>query len=163
MARSPAPPLRCARAAAGLRAAAALLLAALAPACGESRETELPPACRAGEATVQTALAAAPRAVTVDGTSLSACLTPSGAPADIQEVGAVYVAVASDLAARARTDPDGPAAVRLGYLVGAVRRGAAQTQGIHTELVRRLELEAASLGPASPAFREGERAGRRSG
>ena len=40
--------------------------------------------------------------------------------------------------ARARRRPDGPEATRLGYLVGAMRRGASATQGIHDEMIRRV-------------------------
>ena len=88
---------------------------------------------------------------------------PASPPGDLQEIGAAYIAVAADLAFEARADPDGPAATRLGYLIGAVRRGADRTQGIHAELVRRMEQELVIVDTRSSAFREGERAGRESG
>ena len=47
---------------------------------------------------------------------------------------------------------DPAAALRLGYLVGAVRRGAAQTPGIAAQLARRLE-QLASAGIVAEAPR----------
>jgi hypothetical protein len=99
--------------------------------------------------------------VTLDGTPLSDCLEPESGAADIQAVGTSFLAVAAELAPRARSDRE--AALKLGYLVGASRRGAARTQGIHSELVRRLEQETDATVRRSPAYREGERAGRSSG
>ena len=120
-------------------------------------------ACKSGERTVMAALRQAPGQVTIEGTRLSACLPPRGDPADIQAVGAIYIAAATELAGRARTAPDGEEATRLGYLVGAVRRSAASSQGIHLEMLRRLEQELVVVDTGSRAFREGERAGRSQG
>ena len=50
------------------------------------------------------------------------------------------------------------AAVQLGYLVGASRRGAKHTSGIHDELVRRLE-QAVGVGGAPAARRAAYRRG----
>lgn len=105
---------------------------------------------------MQTALERAPERVRLEGdTALSECLTRAGDPADVLMVGEVYIAAASKLA-------DEEQALRVGYLLGAVRRGAGQTQGIHDELVRRLEQEAARLSDRT-AVRRGERAGLESG
>ena len=123
----------------------------------------LPVACRQGQEAVQSALARAPSGVRIDGTLLSECLNRGGDARDVQEVGAVFISVTADLARRARDQAEGPAAGQLGYLVGAVRRGAARTQGIHTELVRRIEQELLIVDTDSPAFRAGERAGRETG
>ena len=49
---------------------------------------------------------------------------------------------ATALNAQARADPGGAANLRLGYLIGAVQRGAERTNGIHVELVRRLTTAA---------------------
>nr|MDP8943931.1 hypothetical protein [Actinomycetota bacterium] len=57
-------------------------------------------------------------------------------------------------------EPEGPDAVRLGYLVGAVHRGSARTQGIFENVRQRLELEAMTIAPRSRAFQQGKRAGR---
>jgi hypothetical protein len=101
--------------------------------------------------------------VRVDGVPISACFVRASDAADVTAVGTEYLAVASGLAERARRRPEGAAALRLGYLVGAMRRGAHGTQGIHDEMVRRAEQELLALDTTSEAFRRGERAGRRSG
>ncbi len=76
---------------------------------------------------------------------------------------------ATKLNAEARANPEGPAALRLGYLLGAAERGAEQTEGIHAELIRRLTV-AARYSPEGPlpaafaaAYRDGFDAGRDSG
>ena len=112
---------------------------------------------------MRAALSAAPGQVDLDGTPLSGCLVKSSNPAEIQEVGAAYLGAAADLGLAAAEHPEGEQALRLGYLVGAVRRGAGGTQGIHSELVRRLEQEAAPLAGRSDAYARGVRIGRRSG
>ena len=77
------------------------------------------------------------------------------------------IVAATKLNGEARRDPGGPAAVELGYLIGAVSKGA---DPIHTDLVRRLNAsahfnEAAGALPASleRAFGRGYEAGRQSG
>jgi len=142
-----------------LMAASALVIGA----CSTDDRSMVPVACKSGPDTIATALAGAPGAVEVEGTPLSGCLTPASDPADVQAVGASYVAVAADLAAVAREDSESPEATQLGYLVGAVRRGAGRTGGVHDELVRRLDQELSGVDTASAAFREGERAGLASG
>ena len=135
---------------------------ALAGCSSEDRES-LPAACRAAEPEVRAALASAPGRVELDGTPLSGCLVKSSEPAEIQDVGAAYLDVAAELGLAAAEHPEGEQALRLGYLVGAVRRGAEGTQGIHSELVRRLEQEAAGVAGSSDAYERGARAGARSG
>ncbi|MFL5913169.1 MAG: hypothetical protein ACJ768_21700 [Gaiellaceae bacterium] len=133
--------------------------------CGRGGTADLPSACNFadGASTVKSALARAPGAVTVDGTPLSKCLGRDADAADVQSVGAAYVDTASDLAARVRANPHGAAAVQLGYLVGAVRRGASKTAGIHYELERRLDQEVNGIDTRSSDFVRGERAGEASG
>lgn len=149
------------------RVALAALLVAVVVGSGCAKEggqeTTLPAACRSGPEAIRGALTAAPGPVTIDGTPLSNCLPRAGDATDLQAVGAAYVDVAAELAPAARKDPGGPEAEQLGYLVGAVRRAAARTQGIHTELLRRMEQELLVVDTSSTAFREGERAGRESG
>ena len=53
--------------------------------------------------------------------------------------------------------------MQLGYLVGAVRRGAARTAGIHYELERRVDQELNGLDTSAPEYLRGERAGQSSG
>src|SRR4051812_30892730 len=118
-----------------------LLMAVALGACGRGGSATLPAACQfpGGADSIRRALAAAPGEVRVDGTPLSKCLVRESDASDVQAVGAAYVDVAADLAARVRAAPHSPAATQLGYLVGAVRRGAAKTAGIHYELERRVE------------------------
>ena len=146
-------------------AALVLLAAAVLAGCGRNTNGSLPAACRFpdGPQAVQKALASAPGQVSLDGTPLSKCLVREAEPADVQSVGAVYVDTASALASRVRSAPHGPAATQLGYLVGAVRRGAAKTAGIHYELERRVEAELNGIDTHSPEFVRGERAGESSG
>lgn len=149
----------------GRLAALAILAVTLVLPTGCTREEEggVPVACKAGEASVRGALGRAPGRVSMEGRPLSACLARSSDPADLQVVGAVFIGVAEDLARSARSHPDGPAATQLGYLMGSARRGAHRTQGIHSELVRRMEQELVVVDTSTAAFRRGERAGRESG
>jgi hypothetical protein len=110
------------------------------------------------------ALARAPGEVRLDtGTKLSDCFNRAADPAEIQQVGAVFVATAERLAARTRAKPHSAAALQLGYLIGAVRHGAGHTQGIHYETQRRIEQELIGVNTRAPEFVTGERAGERSG
>lgn len=130
--------------------------------CSSGHET-LPAACAQGPQSVQTALAQAPGPVTLDGTPLSRCLTRRSDASEIQTVGANLVNAAEDLATRARAEPGSQQTLELGYLVAAVRKGAARTQGIHAELVRRVEQELTGVDTQAPAFVRGLSAGRASG
>jgi hypothetical protein len=55
---------------------------------------------------------------------LSACFDPRSDGAELQSVGISFVGAAAALAERARERPEGDAATQLGYLIGAMRRGA---------------------------------------
>jgi hypothetical protein len=147
------------------RLARCVSLAAFAlPLAGCAEEApSLPAACRESPEAIRGALAEAPGAVTIRGVRLSECLSPSSDPADVQAVGATYVEVAATLASDSRKGSDPRSAEQLGYLIGAVRRGAAGTQGIHEELVRRLEQELGGVDVDSDAFVRGGRAGRAGG
>jgi hypothetical protein len=142
--------------------AIALAVCGVAGGCGDDRARPAA-ACTEGADSVVTALRAAPGAVTVGGQPLSSCLTKGSNGDDVQLVGAAWTQAAARLSDKAVRRPDGPEALRLGYLVGAARRGAHATPGIHAELVRRLELEASPLEGHSRALARGERAGRRLG
>jgi hypothetical protein len=141
----------------------ALAAASGATGCIRDEGPQLAPACREGSASVMTALRDAPGPVTLDGAPLSHCLRDAREGGDLSEVGVGFLDAAATLAPRAVRDPEGPEAVRLGYLVGAARRGVPEPQGPGSELVRRLESEARQVGPRSRALRRGEREGRRSG
>jgi hypothetical protein len=104
------------------------ILAALALAgCGGHGPEKLPAACASGPAAVLKALAAAPGAVRVGGVSLSHCFNRTASASDVQTVGGTLLAVAEQLSNRAEAHPEGAAALRLGYLIGAAQRGARAT------------------------------------
>ncbi len=127
----------------GPRWTLALLLAAVSlAACGE--EDELPIACTDRSA-VERALGAAPRLVTLEGeVSLAECVRRAGSDAELQELGLALTGVAERLEVAAREDER--AALRLGYLIGAARRGAISTAGgVQLELARRLERSGAQV------------------
>ena len=126
--------------------------------CGND-EHRVPVACLDGN--VPKALATAPGQVRVQGTRLSDCFTRAANPAEVQQVGAVFIAAAERLAARARANPHSPAMLQLGYLIGAMRHGTSHTQGIHYETRRRIEQELVGVNTRTPEFVEGERAGER--
>ena len=92
---------------------------------------------------------------------------PQQQAGQLASIGQEMIVAATKLNAEARRDPGGPASVQLGYLIGAVSRGA---DSIHTELVRRLNSSArfSETGGALPAsferaFGRGYAAGQRSG
>jgi hypothetical protein len=127
----------------GPRSTLALLLA-VAPVAGCGEEQELPLACTERPA-VERALDAAPRLVTVQGgVSLAECVRRARSDAELQELGLALTGVAERLEGAAREDED--AALRLGYLIGAARRGAISTAGgVQLELARRLERSGAQV------------------
>ena len=99
-----------------------------------------------------------------DGTPLSQCIRRTRTAGDLQNVGVAFSNAAEDLEAEAPRDPE--AALRLGYLVGAVRRGTVVGAGIQDELLRRIE-RSADLDRATPeaarALEQGLQAGERTG
>jgi hypothetical protein len=146
---------------------AVVALGVTASGCGAGDPPPLDAACTSSPATIEQALARAPAPVTLaSGARLSECVARARSDADLQNAGAVLTRAADDLAGRAqRGDPQ--AAVGLGYLVGAARRGAARTAGIHAELARRVESSARVLADRGPgvasALQRGLRAGESSG
>ena len=133
---------------------ALVLLVVAAAGCGSSAE-ELPPACSDQDA-IRAALAAAPGRVLLDGRPLSHCFTRAGDAGAVQVAGGAMVDVAEDLARKPGSEAE------LGYLVGAARRGSTRSEGLHYEVVRRIE-QAAEAAVGSSAYRRGLRAGTRSG
>jgi hypothetical protein len=129
--------------------------------CRES-ETTYPPECSNGPRAVRTALAQAPDGeVAIEGTvKLSDCLVPSNDAGPLASFGGSVMAVAPPLVERARRGDD-RALLELGYLYGALERGA--DSGVHNELVFRFEQELVNVDRGSPAFRRGEAAGRERG
>ena len=144
----------------------ALLAAASLAACGAEADP-LDEACVSGPGAIEHALTRAPRPVTLpSGTRLSQCVSNARSDADLQTAGAVLTRAADHLSAQARAG-DREAALRLGYLVGAARRGAKRTAGIHAELQRHIERSAAGLDGAgahiAAALADGQRAGEATG
>jgi hypothetical protein len=114
------------------------------------------------------ALAAAPGAVRLPGgVAISSCTRRVRSDAELQNLGTVVHGVAESLAERAATRADADAALRLGYLVGAVGAGAERSSGIASELARRVESATSRVvdGPAevAAALRRGGAAGRARG
>lgn len=150
----------------------ALALACLIAAAGcGSPDDSTPVACLEGPAAYEKALAAAPGEVLLaGGTPISDCLVRNQQGGDLATVGEAMVTTATKLNAEARAEPSGDAALRLGYLLGAARRGAEHGEGIHTDLVRRLTVAARyapGTQPLPPEFlstyREGFDAGHAGG
>lgn len=144
------------------RFAVVIAAAAALCGCGDSDE-RVPAACKEGEDAVRAALRSAPGAVRVDGTPLSGCLSEEADAGELQVVGTAFVDSAAGLAREARRRPEGHAALELGYLVGAAHRGARSTQGVPSELLRRLDQELLTIDTRSRAYRRGRRAGRADG
>src|SRR4051812_1640101 len=140
-------------------AAAFTTLAAVASGCGND-DRPLPAACVTDLPAVTKALSGAPGAVRLpDDTKLSTCVERARSDADIQTVGILFTRQADRLAAELPTSDR--AALQLGYLIGTVRKGAAHTNGIHAELVRRIGQTAGVGGPPAArraAFETGLRA-----
>jgi len=150
---------------AAVLAVAVLVLAA----CGK-QDDSTPVACLEGQDIYLAALAKAPGEVKLaGGTPISECLAENQSGGDLANVGEAMVETATVLNGEARAEPEGPAPLRLGYLIGAAQRGAAATEGIHSDLIRRLTVAArySGEGPLPPAFvsayREGFDAGRAGG
>ncbi|MBS1879637.1 MAG: hypothetical protein JST31_09005 [Actinobacteria bacterium] len=149
----------------------AALAALLLSACGAGSEPTTPPACFEGAAAYAKALSAAPAEVRVNGeTLISECFAERQASGDLEAVGEALVTTATRLNGEARAEPGGQANLELGYLLGAASAGSEATQGIHANLLRRLEVAAryAPGGqPLSPrflaAYREGFDAGEEQG
>ena len=156
-----------------MRAGSALLIAILsllalaAAGCGSAKDSSTPTACLEGSDAYIEALVTVPGEATLDDeTSISDCLAENQEGGDLATVGEALIAAATTLNAEAREEPGGRANVRLGYLLGAVERGTERTEGIHTDLLRRLTV-AARYSPRPPlptafqrAYREGFEAGR---
>ncbi len=118
----------------------------------------------AQSADVLQALAHAPDHVALaDGTSLSQCVRRTIDDSRLQTLGATLTATADELARRMRVSH--AAAFQLGFLIGAVDRGATQAAGLQDELANRIAGTATGLddGPARAALLRGRAAGQRGG
>jgi hypothetical protein len=98
------------------------------------------------------ALAGAPGAVALRGeTLISTCLARVRTDADLQNLGATVHRVAEELATRARDGDDARAAMALGFLSAAVSRGASRSNGVSSELARRVQTTGTGVRERSPA------------
>jgi hypothetical protein len=147
---------------------AALLLAAVG--CG-GQDDSTPVACLEGARAYERALRDAPAEVRLGGESpIGDCLASNQKAGDLARVGEAMVEAATSLNAQAREEDGGRAAVELGYLIGAAQQGAEDSEGIHSDLIRRLTVAARfapGREPLSPrflsAYRKGFDAGRSNG
>jgi hypothetical protein len=123
----------------------------------------VPAACLGEPAPLLAALARAPGAVVLgDGTRLSRCVSAARTDADLQSLGIAFGRVADALREQAATDPE--AALRLGYLAGAVHTGAMTGRsGIAMQLARRVEQLATLTRGAGAASTTALRRGRSAG
>jgi hypothetical protein len=156
-----------------MRAVVTILLACLGAllvgGCG-GPDDSTPVACLEGSKAYLRALAEAPGDVRLAGeTPISDCLAENQKAGDLASVGETLIEAATELNAGARDEPGGEANLQLGYLLGAAQRGADRTQGIHTDLLRRLAVAArySREGPPPARFmvtyRKGFAAGRARG
>ena len=143
-----------------------MLVTVLLTGCGNGAE-QISTACFGGAQAMLAALEQAPGAVALeDGTPLSRCVGSARTDGDLQTLGIVLMRVADTLRADAPDDPT--AAMRLGYLVGAVKAGSTRSSGaIAEQLARRVE-QVATLpdeagAAAAAALERGRAAGERAG
>jgi hypothetical protein len=135
--------------------------------CGAKKNDLAPAACLVTNQGYLRALERAPGEVRLAGTApISDCLVPEQDAGQLANIGREMIVAATKLNAEARQGSDA-AALQLGYLIGAVSKGA---DAIHTDLVRRLNSSAqfSETGGALPAsfqraFGRGYAAGHTSG
>jgi hypothetical protein len=153
-----------------IRVVLLLALAVFFSSCG-NEDDSTPVACFEGTAAYEKALADAPAEVLVGGeTPISECLARNQTSGDLSRVGEALIETATALNAEARAEPGGEANLQLGYLLGAAERGSEESEGIHTDLVRRLVVAARFAPGKQPiprefviAYRKGFDAGRSGG
>lgn len=115
--------------------------------CGSSDPPQTPAACLSPASAYVEALRGAPNDVRLeDGTRISACLVDEQPAGALQTVGKSLVEAATELNREARRTEDPDGFVQLGYLQGAVERGAGETAGIHRDLVLRIDSAAGFTG-----------------
>src|SRR5215208_1383167 len=144
-------------------AAAAVAIAG----CGAKENDLAPAACMVTNNGYLRALERAPGEVRLAGTTpISDCLVPDQDGGQLANIGQEMIVAATKLNGEARQGSE-PATLQLGYLVGAISKGA---DSIHTDLVRRLNSaaqfsETGTTRPASfqRAFGRGYAAGHTTG
>lgn len=156
-----------------LRAGCVVALVVLSALAGGCRRTsgadKAPAACTDGEpsarvAALRSALAHAPAPVRLkDGTSISDCLAHDADSGGIQDVGSMLLTLTQQVMASAHGPRDAKALLELGYIAGAVHRGASRAQGVDGEIERRIDQELSTANTAATAFKRGQRAGQANG
>jgi hypothetical protein len=144
---------------------------AIVAGCGSDDSAETPAACLGSTSDYLEALRAAPGQVRLDGsTSISSCIVPEQEAGQLAQVGQSMVQAATRLNAEVRERESDEAALRLGYLLGAVQEAASTTGGIHEDLTLRLDAAANFTpdgkpfpGPVERVLGEGYAAGQQSG
>ncbi len=107
--------------------------------CGTKKNDLAPAACLATNNGYLRALERAPGEVRLAGTTpISDCLVPEQDAGQLANIGREMIVAATKLNGEARRGSDA-ATVQLGYLIGAVSKGA---DAIHTDLVRRINSAA---------------------
>jgi hypothetical protein len=139
----------------------------LALGCSRTSGSDSSPAsCVSGSpagrvAAFRAALASAPGPVRLkDGTSIADCLSHDADSGDLQNVGSMLLTITQQLVDSGAHDSR--TLVQIGYLSGAVRRGAEHSQ-VDGEIERRIDQEMGTVNTQAPAFVRGERAGRAHG
>jgi hypothetical protein len=143
--------------------ATALAAGVLLAGCG-NRDVVVPPECMQGPASLRAALRSAPGPVLLGGRArIRDCFKQAAPSADVQNLGSIFIETADGLGDRVRRAPRSHAAVELGYLMGAVRRGARTDSGIHYQSEQRIEQSLVGVPLDTPEYRRGLAAGKRSG
>lgn len=146
--------------------AIALAAAVILVGCGNT-EADTPDICFEKPASITAALRNAPDPVALDGdTTISECLVRNQPDGDLINFGTNITEVATGLGADAsKPGPAGlKAAIDAGYLVGAVEKGAEDSDGIHATLVERVRAAATNgLADASDLERAHYEAGYEAG
>jgi hypothetical protein len=146
----------------GVACVLALLLACTLGGCG-GRTPPAQACIQAQPADVLQALRRAPGQVALtDGTRLSQCVRRTVDDSRLQTLGATLTRAADELARRMRASD--AAALQLGFLIGAVDRGADQAAGLQGELANRIAGAAGpDGGPRRALLLRGRAAGHRHG
>jgi hypothetical protein len=119
--------------------ALAAVAVALLAGCGAKKTDLAPAACLVTNNGYLRALERAPAQVRLAGTTpISDCLVPEQDAGQLANIGREMIVAATKLNLQARTGSE-PATVQLGYLIGAIAKGA---DPIHTDLIRRLNSAA---------------------
>ncbi|MBK5232500.1 MAG: hypothetical protein JJE13_05930 [Thermoleophilia bacterium] len=134
--------------------------------CSET-EVDTPDVCLESPASITAALRNAPEPVALDGgTVISDCLVRNQSEGDLVNFGTNITEVATGLGGDvSRPGPAGvKAAIDAGYLVGAIEKGAEDSDGIHATLVERVKSAATNgLSRASELKRAHYQAGYEAG